>query len=1055
MFKVIIFRNKYLILLVALILLATQAMAQTKISVKGKVIDELTKTSLESVNISNSKGGGYLGTTDTAGNFTILVVPGTTVLFSYAGYDNLKYEIKDGTELLITLQSKQVGKKDEVIVTGFTQKNKDLTTGAATRLMGDKIQNVPVSNFVDLMQGRVAGLNIQNNTGSPGAVGTINLRGTSQIGISQDGFLTPASPLFIIDGIQVDINSNYNYNNNSSANNVNPLSLIPPDDIETMDVLKDAAAMSLYGSRAANGVIIVTTKRGRSQIPQVNYRGDIFFRRAPGLLPTIGGNEERRIRINTILNYDTLRDEALKSRVNQANFLTDSLNPYYNNATDWQEIYFRPSANQTHNLQVSGGNNSFAYKMNLNYLTEKGIVKNTDYERFGLNLQTTYNPNENFRLLASISAAYGARGNGTSVTGVQTGVATSAASSSLLPPPSLYDINSAAAGEDNRNNVNRINNISGSVDIQYSFLKGFIAQNAFSYNYFTNNNNLFIPSALSGSAADVRFFDDRNYNLTNRALLRYTSNLGEHTISPFVFGEINSYGAREYNIRLAGTANDQIKGPLGYEWSRSQGGIANIRDTRQLGYGGEIFYSYARKYILQGTYRLDLSSSNGPAQGFEHSPSISGRWNFFKEKFLENATWLSEGALRGSWGKVTTPVGNIFNVFGRYVVGDPYNNNPTVSLDFGTVPNNSFAPQIVTQFNLGTDLGFFNNRVRISVDAYYKATDNQLTDIFLNSSTAFGTYTLNGASVVNRGIEFTGDFSIINKTDLKVSLNTNFAIDRSTLVKLPDGLRERTISINDGGSNIPVLQRIGRPQISSILFINKGVYANTADVPVDPNTGLRMQFGKNSNVFFKAGDPIWVDVNGDYIIDDQDLMPVGNPIPLLVGGFNPTIQYKQFTMNASFAITLKRDIINQVLAGRMNAYTTPGNINALQNISGYNYWKPTNEDLSSGTSGAVYPNPFDYIRAGAIGSFRSNQSLYLEDGSYVKLNSVAVLYRFRRELIARYGLVDLQFRASMNNVFTLSRYSGINPENVSSLGRDISGGYPNALGYSVGIGIIF
>jgi len=1052
-----ILRNKHLVLAVIALVISLYGIAQTPVTVRGKVIDELTKTNLESVNISKVKGGSHLGITDSLGDFTISVTPGTSILFSYVGYEAYKVEVKGGEELLITLKSKQTNNKDEVLVTGFTQKNKDLTTGAATRLSGDKIQNVPVSNFVDLMQARVAGLNIQNNTGSPGAVGTINLRGTSQIGISSDGFLTPASPLFIIDGIQVDINSNYSYNNNTSANNVNPLSLIPPDDIESMDVLKDAAAMSLYGSRAANGVIIVTTRRGRSQIPQVNYRGDIFFRRAPRLLPTIGGNDERRIRIYTLLNYDTLRYEGLKSRVNELNFLTDSLNPYYNNATDWQDVYFRPSANQTHNLQVSGGNNAFAYKMNLNYLTEKGIVKNTDFERFALNLQTTYNPNERFRLLASINAAYGARGNGTSVSGVQTGVATSAASSSLLPPPSLYDVNSAAAGGDNRNNLNRVNNIWGSVDLQYTFLKGLTAQNAFSYNYATNNNNLFVPSSLSGSAADVRFFDDRNYTLTNRALLRYNKNVGEHSFSPFIFGEINSFGNRQYNVRLAGTANDQIKGPIGYNWSRSEGAIGRITDTRQLGCGGEMFYNYARKYILQATYRLDLNSSNGPAQGYVHSPSVSGRWNFFREKFFENKTWISEGALRGSWGKVTTPVGSIFNVFGRYVVGDPYNNNPTVSLDFGSVPNSSFAPQIVTTLNMGMDLGIFNNRVRVSVDAYYKATDNQLTDIFLNSSTAFGTYTLNGASVVNRGIEFTGDFSIVNQQDLKISLNTNFAIDRSSLTKLPDGLRERVILIDDGTgvANIPVLQRIGRPQISNILFINKGVYANTADVPVDPNTGLRLQYGKNSNVFFKAGDPIWVDINGDYVIDDQDLMPAGNPIPLFVGGFNPTIQYKQFTLNASLAITLKRDIINQVLANRMNAYTTPDAINALQDINGYNYWMPNNEDLSSGTTGAVYPNPFDYVRAGRIGSFRSNQTLYLEDGSYVKLNSVAVLYRFRRELIAKYGLQDVQLRASMNNVFTLSRYSGINPENVSSLGRDISGGYPNARGYSLGIGIIF
>src|SRR5690606_13260056 len=162
-------------------------------------------------------------------------------------------------------------------------------------------------------------------------------------------------------------------------------------------------------------------------------------------------------RINTILAYDTLRAEALKARVNSYSFLTDSLNPYYNNSTNWQDVYYRPSANQTHNIQISGGDRAFNYKMNLNYYSEKGIVKNTDFERYSLNMQAGYNPNDNFKMLTTITAGYGVRGNGTSVSGLQTGIATSAATSSLLPPPTLYDVNSAAAGSDTRNNQNRAN----------------------------------------------------------------------------------------------------------------------------------------------------------------------------------------------------------------------------------------------------------------------------------------------------------------------------------------------------------------------------------------------------------------------------------------------------------------------------------------------------------------------------------------------------------------------------------------------------------------------
>ncbi|GAB3011519.1 TonB-dependent receptor [Niabella terrae] len=1046
-------------------MLATGTIAQNNITVTGKVVDLNSKSGLAYVNIATLKDDNHLGTTDAEGAFTITAPQGTTILFTYAGYDSYKMAIKTTGPLLIELSPKQGGKDDEVIVQAFSERNRDLKTGASTRVSGDVVKNVPASSFVDLLQGRAAGLNIQNNAGSPGAVGTITIRGTSQIGVSSDGFLTPSSPLFIIDGVPVDINSNYSYNNNTTANNVNPLSLIPPDDIESFDILKDAAAMSLYGSRAANGVIIVTTKRGRSRIPQVNYRADFFVNRPPRLLPTIGGVEERNMRINTILAYDTTRLETLKALVNQSFFLADSLNPYFNNSTNWQDVYYRPSANQTHNIQISGGDMKFNYKTNLNYYSEKGIVKNTDFERYTLNMQAGYNPNPKFRMLATITAGYGVRGNGTSVDGLQSGIASSAATSSLLPPPTLYDVNSAAAGPDTKNNQNRANSISGNLDVQYTFIDGLTAQNAFSYNYNTNNNNLFIPSALSGSAADVRFLDDRNYTINNRSVLKYNKEAGKHSFAPFVFSELNAFGSKYYNVRLAGTANDQIKGPLGYEWGSSQGAIGSldgngnvvnpVKETRMIGYGGSMFYSFDKKYIFSVDYRVDLSSSNGPTRGWVHSPSVSGRWNFFREKWFEDAAWLSEGAIRGSWGQVTTPVGDIFNVYGKYIVGAPYNNNPTVTLDFNSIPNVDFSPQVVTYLNGGLDIGLFSNNVRVTLDAYYKTTENQLTDIQLNNTTAFGKYVLNGASVVNRGFEFTGDFVILNREDLRIFLNTNFAIDKSTLVKLPGGLRERTQSITDGTMSLPVLQRIGLSQFTNIMLINKGVYASTDDVPVDPNTGLRLQYGRNNNMFFKAGDPIWVDINGDYVIDDNDLVPVGNPIPLINGGFNPSLTYKDFVLNFSIAFTLKRDIINQVLASRMAAYTSPYALNARQSISDYNYWKPNNGDLDNGTVGAVYPNPYDYVRSNSLGTFRPNQTLYLEDGSYVKMNSISLMYNINRKLISRYGLTQFQLRASMRNVFTITNYSGVNPESVTSLGRDVSGGYPNAKSYSLGIGIIF
>lgn len=257
-----------------------------------------------------------------------------------------------------------------------------------------------------------------------------------------------------------------------------------------------------------------------------------------------------------------------------------------------------------------------------------------------------------------------------------------------------------------------------------------------------------------------------------------------------------------------------------------------------------------------------------------------------------------------------------------------------------------------------------------------------------------------------------------------------------------------------------IVNRLGSNALANYLYVNKGVYATDADVPVNPATGERMKVATNNRagyIHLQAGDPIWVDVNGDYIIDDKDKIVVGNSQPRFTGGFNANLRYKAFSINTNFSFIIKRDIINKALADRFDAYSNPLSKNlhetgALTPIDAYQFWQADRIH-------ARYPNPFDYIRGGTadhkVNFFRPDQTLFMEDGSYFKMNGISIGYSLPQRVLNYFGVRRMQLNASANNIYTFSKYSGVNPENVNGLGHDTSGGYPNSRSYTVGVTIDF
>ncbi|MFD1771307.1 SusC/RagA family TonB-linked outer membrane protein [Sphingobacterium suaedae] len=1003
--------------------------------------------------------------TDANGAFQVSVPPKSVLLFKGIGYDDYRLTIQTGKQTYNIRLTESDQMLEEAVVVGYQARKKESLTGSAVVISGKDIQDVPAASFTDLLQGKVAGLNIQLNNGTPGMRGSMAIRGVSNVNVTGSGdnaFLTPTSPLFVIDGVPIDENTGYEYGFQSSAPGISPISLIPPEDIQDIVVLKDAQATALYGSRGAYGVILVTTKRGNSTVPIVQYTSQMFYNTVPRLRDVVGGVSERRLRIMQILQYDSTYVAAMK-RINDTPFLSDSLNAYYNNSTDWQGLFYRNTVNHSQNINVSGGNQSFNYKLNGGFYQEKGIIQNTGFNRYTLQMNMQYRPSQKFMLSAYINSSLGKNSTGSGNAFNQSGVGQAANTSSLLPAPSFSSASNAALAALTVDDDNKTANLVNQVELQYQPITGLTATTTLNYTYNFATKDRFLPGALNANSSEIFSYNDRRNKLYNRTMLSFTKTFAEkHTILAYGFTEVEFNNFRAESMRLRGTPNDQITAGLGYNTRDTRGGtLDNIAQSRLLSYSGAFNYNFDSRYIGEFTYRIDGSSATGNINPWSYNPSVGLRWNFKEESFMQDIDWLTYGWLRGSWGKNISPGAGIYDVYGRYTSGGSYNNRPGTELDLKTVPNISLLPVKTTQWSGAIELGFFDSQLTMIYENYYKQTDQQLRTKKIANHNAFGEVMTNETAMVNMGHEMILNYrpKFQNK-DWDFSFSANGAINKDYVTALPDGVRQ-FIEEDPNVTNLATLFRLGLNSRTNVLLHYRGVYKTDDDVPVNPVTGLRYRSGKaiTDEAFFRAGDPIWTDINGDYILDENDFVFVGNSLPIFTGGVNSFIRYKEWSLNTQFVLNIKRDIMNNALADRFRNYADPDNAKgnadgknpgALVPLDEYDVWRMVGDD-------AYYPNPFDFTRIrGAFNPYRYDQTLFMEDGTYVKFQTATLAYNFDRDrFIKRLGISSLRVYLTANNIITFSRYSGPDPELVTSMGRDSSNGYPNRRSYTVGLNVQF
>jgi TonB-linked SusC/RagA family outer membrane protein len=1056
---------KPLIALLIAVMLAFTASAQVQtVTVKGIVYDKGANSPIPGVVIFTGKPPKGVGSSGGDGTFSINVPAGADISFQAMGFNTTVQKAKTGELMRIYLTVKE-NKLNETVVIGYQKKTKETTTGSTVLISGKQLQDVPVSNVLELMQGKVAGLNIQNNTGAPGYAGTIQMRGLSTLNITGSGsnaFLAPTSPLFVIDGIPVDANSNYQYGFNQAGPGLNPLSLIPPEDIESVQILKDAQATALYGSRGAYGVMLINTKRGKSKVPIVQYSGNFFVSIPPSLRKVIGGNGERQQRISQILTYtDSLK--YAQADINATPFLADSLNPYYNNSTNWQGLFYKYTYNQTHNVTVSGGDDRFNYKANLGYYNEEGVVKNTDFNRYTLSTNMQYRPTPRLKIYGAVTTSLGqnSKGSGNGIT--QTDVGKAGGQSSLLPAPSFYSASASAIAALRNDNVNKTANVTTNVDVDYEVLAGLHATSQFSFGNTTGTEDNFIPAAINNNYSEVRAYNDRSTNLYSRSSLSYNKSVNDkHNFTVSAFNELTKTTFQATMLRQRATPSDHVLGPIGSGGAIDAGGVlSGSSDNRMVSIATSFSYNYVQKYMLDLTYRRDASSTTGKATPYSNNPSIGVRWNFNKENLLKDKIWLDYGSLRATWGRNVTPQGTIFDAYGTYDDrnGGRYNDRPMSGISYDQLPTANMKPVTTTQWNGGLDLGLWKGKLSTEMNVYIKDVTDQLMELKLPTSSGFSKVQTNDAAMRNIGVDFTITYRPLpatSKLNWTISVNGEFV--KNTLTRLPNGKREYVWYDETAKQNI--LLRVGRNSLTNLLLNNTGAYSTPGSVQVDPATGrpLLVSSADGKNYYYaEAGDPKWTDRDGNYIINDADIIYAGNSQPLITGGLTSYLAYGPWSLNISGSYTAIRAILNNAVQGRFNSFSNPFGYDdngrpivpgALVPLDQYDYWAKNGDN-------AKYPNPYDYQRYKNIRPYRVEQTLFEEDGSYLKIQSITLAYTIPRDKTIRWGITSCRPYCTVGNPFMFSKYSGPNPENVSALGRDQTGGYPVRKTVTMGLNVQF
>lgn len=1072
---------KNFMLFLMTLFLSCHVMAQ-QTTVTGTITDGTDGSPLIGANVLvKGTGTGFIA--DVNGKFSVSVPTGKDVLvISCIGYKQQEITLKAGQKVVNVVMKEDSELLDEVVVVGYgTMKKSDLS-GASVSMGEDKIKGSIITNLDQSLQGRAAGVTAVTTSGAPGSSSSIRVRGQATINAS-------AEPLYVIDGVIVQGGGQSGADfglgdalGNGSVSTISPLSTINPADIVSMEILKDASATAIYGAQGANGVILITTKRGKSGEAKFSYDGMFAVQRQTKRLETMNLREYAGF-YNDFVNVG----EATES-----NYLSDP--SLLGKGTNWQDAIFQTALQHQHQVSAQGGSEKVQYYVSGSYMDQDGTIIGSSFERFSV--RTNLDAQLKKWLKLGLSATYSNTDESLKLADSDEGLINY--SLTTIPSIPIYNVDGSysSVSQEGYTNPNPVamameddvllarQKLTGNIFLEITPVKNLTWHSELGYDISSSKAERYKPMIDLGTwkrasnSSSIQKNSSKFWQLKN--YITYNGNIDKHSFSVMLGQECWESSYDYSSVANTDLPSDNVHNPALGDGTPSIG--YGFGSSAMASFFTRWSYNYADRYLATYTYRYDGSSNFGSENRWAGFHSVAASWRFSNEKFFEPIrNIISNGKLRLGWGQT----GN--QGIGGYKWGSALS---IMNTDLGksyrpaNIANTGIKWESQEQINVGLDLGFFDDRVNLTVDWYKKESKDMLMQMQLpsymgtsgNASSALAAPWGNYGHIRNTGWEITLNTHPLIGTfqwdsDFQISFNRNKLIALS-------GTSAAQIVGYGQWTDVVSVTNVGESLYNFYGYVCDGVYKDLEDLQTSakpakyPANGV---FNKNNTVW--VGDVKYKDLNGDGVIDENDRTNIGSPMPKFTFGWTNTFRYKNFDLSLFINGSVGNKVYNylSMKLTHMNSTWT----NQLTTVGGRAQLAPIDatKDYSSGVSvngvtvyhwyddvtNVYVTNPNATIPRASVNDPNDNDRVsdrYVEDGSYVRLKNITLGYTFPKGMIKKWGIENLRLYANIQNLLTITGYDGYDPEiGVSTAAANVmgldNGRYPSPTVYSFGLNITF
>lgn len=1057
-----------------LMFLSISMMAQ-KVPVSGTVSDQTGPVIGASV-IEKGTTNGTM--TDNDGHFTLTVSKGAVIEISSIGYKTQEITVGAQTNFTVTL-SEDNEFLDEVVVVGYGSMKKSDLAGASVSMKESDLKGSIISSLDQSLQGRAAGVTAVTTSGAPGSSSSIRVRGQATINAN-------AEPLYVIDGVIVQGGGNTGADfglgdalGNGKVSTISPLSTINPADIVSMEILKDASATAIYGAQGANGVVLITTKHGKSGEAKFSYDGMVAMSR-----------QAVRLNMMNLREYAQYYNEMIEEGD------IYETNPYYatpsllGKGTNWQDEIFRTAWQHQHQLSAQGGSDKVQYYVSGSYMDQQGTIIGSNFNRFSV--RTNLDAQLKKWLKLGVNATYAITNDNLKLADSNQGLIYY--SLTTIPDIPVYDVNgnyssTIREGYTSPNPVAlammdeillKRKKLSGNIYAELTPIKHITWRTELGFDMGESDANRYKPMIDLGgwvrSQNSISYQKNSNYFWQLKNYLTYANQWGKHSVTAMVGQEC---WESRWNY-LSGSNTDLPSDEV------HNVALATGTPSISSGFGSSAMasfftretYNYGDRYLGSYTYRYDGSSNFGPKNRWAGFHSVALAWRFSNEKFFEPVKKvIDNGKLRLGWGQT----GN--SSIGSYAWGAAITRMPS-ALGMGfrpsNIPNTSIRWESQEQYNVGLDLGFFNGRLNLTVDAYYKKSDDMLMSMQLpsymgtqgNGSSRLQAPKGNYGSIENKGLEITLDAHPVQLKNFSWDSNFQISFNKNKLLSLSDTENATLVGYGQWG-DVVCVSEIGKPLYNFYGYKVEGVYKDLDDIQ---NSAKPAKYP--SDGVFSRGNTVWVgdikykDVDENGIIDERDRTDLGSPLPKFTFGWTNTFRYRNLDLSIFLNGSYGNKVMNynSLTLTHMNSTWT----NQLQSVVSKRARLEPIDPTIVYADGSKWFDHIDNVRVKNPGTKIPHTSIndpndndrisdrYVEDGSFLRIKNITLGYTFPKALLNKAKIENLRVYVNIQNLYTFTKYTGYDPE-VGASTQDSSGltygldngRYPSPAMYSFGLNITF